>query len=432
MRRKQGLVLLSFAPALALAACRGPEAAPRGRVLLVGIDGASPRVVERLAAEGRLPNLSRLAREGVHGHLRADPPLWSPRIWSSIATGKSPEKHGITGFVNRPGEGPRRLLRSTDRRAHALWNIASRSGLRVGVVNWWNSYPPEVVDGVIVSDDAVPNVAIERRQMWKAGPTEGSAPAVHPESWRERAHRILSSGAPPVEARDCFAGNAALPPWVKAEKLSHAFQEDGRIARLALEVEREIAPGLLLVFLPGIDRVSHWLWGNFEPEGLYPESLRPAPEARREGLRCLLDYYDYTDALIGSLLARYGAQDLVLVVSDHGFEAGVLLGKLTGIHESEQARDGILYARGPGIAPGGRTESGGQPPAVNDVAPTILAWLGLPVGADMDGRPAPFLARPAPEAIASWDTLPIEHVGGAGSEAEAARLEALKELGYIE
>ena len=130
----------------------------RGRVLLVGIDGASFRVITPLSQDGQLPHLRELARHGIHGKLRAHMPLWSPRIWTSIASGKNPEKHGILGFVH-----DQVLYRSTDRKVHALWNIASDRGLSVGVVNWWDSYPPEKINGVMISDHVIPGVTRKRR-----------------------------------------------------------------------------------------------------------------------------------------------------------------------------------------------------------------------------------------------------------------------------
>ena len=140
--------------ALALAAalsCRG-RANP-GRVIVLGIDGLDPGVVERLAAEGRLPNLARLRDTGAFGRLQSRPPLLSPVIWTTIATGQPMERHGIAHFtVVDPATGERIPVTSDLRRVKALWNIASDRGLDVAVVGWWATWPPETVRGSIVSD----------------------------------------------------------------------------------------------------------------------------------------------------------------------------------------------------------------------------------------------------------------------------------------
>ncbi len=176
-------------------------------MLLVGIDGATFRIINRLTARNRLPHLQSLARDGVHGPLQSHFPLWSPRIWNSIATGKSPDKHGILGFVR-----DRKLYRSTDRKVHALWNIASDAGLTVGVVNWWNSYPPDRVDGVIVSDHVFPRVNESRRMAYQATPSDDAAPLVHPAAWQVRADEILAETVNPTSAPNIFEGNEAMPP----------------------------------------------------------------------------------------------------------------------------------------------------------------------------------------------------------------------------
>jgi hypothetical protein len=414
--------------ALALAACGGGGPAPRGRVLLIGIDGASPRVIEPLLAAGRLPNLAALAREGVWGPLRSRLPLASPRIWNTIATGKQPEKHGIRSFVRREGD-HLELLLSSDRKVHALWNIASDAGLAVGVVNFWNTYPPERIRGVMVSDHLLAAEVEGRRELAHAAAAP-PGPVVFPEDWQPRLAALLASGGRVVEVADPFANNRALPGWIfaRGNPLSARFAEDEALARIALEIEAEIRPGLLMLLLPGIDRVSHVIWGGLEPPELYPAHLRPSPSERAALVAALEAYYVYTDALVGALAARFGPDDLVLVLSDHGFEAGVRLGFLTGAHRSEAAADGVLFARGPGI-PSGRPAG---PVAIEAVTPTVLAWLGLPLALDMDGRPAPFLVVPSAGTVPSYDTRAIERLAPAPSGAEGAIVEQLRDLGYVE
>jgi len=399
----------------------------RGRVLLIGIDGATFRVINPLTDQGRLPHLQALAREGVHGPLHAHMPLWSPRIWNSISSGKHPKKHGILGFVHDEV-----LYRSTDRKVHALWNITSDAGLSVGVVNWWNSYPPEKINGVMISDHVIPGVTGERRLAHGAVEAPEGAPVVYPPDWQDRILAIAEGGPIPTDTPDPFDPGDALPAWVKTDPLSRAFRDDGRIVQMALAVDEELHPDLLMVFLPGIDRVSHWLWGNLEPEDLYPPRLRPSAEERRAGVRALYSYYEYTDELIGLLLARFGADDLRIVVSDHGFEDGVFFKTLTGQHESERAAEGVFFAQGSGIQAGGSARGVDGPLSVDDITPTVLAWLGLPIGADMDGRPAAGHDFGNIRTVPTHDTTPIERLRANESGAEPEVLERLRELGYIE
>ncbi len=420
----------ALAAVLLLACGDGSESKPRGRVLLIGIDGATPRVTGPLQREGRLPTLSRLAREGASGPLRSVPPLISPPLWTSIATGKLRAKHGIDNFAHKSEDGVQRLLDSTDRKSHALWNIASDRGLRVAVVNWWNTFPPERINGVMVSDHVVPSEIEGRIKMTKAA-AEAPAPILYPPEWETRVAQILTDGVPLTDRVNPFHAEAELPSWVKRvnrKGLARRFAEDDAIARIALTIEAETRPDLLMVFLPGIDRISHSLWGVLEPAEEYPKYLQPTPETRKVGQDALYGYYEYTDALIEKLIEPYGENDLVLVVSDHGFEAGVGLIFLTGTHNSQKALHGVLYARGPGIPAGTQATD----TSINDITPTILAWLGLPRANDMDGKPASFLQNVPEKSIATYDTTPIERITGDASGAEDTILEQLRALGYIE
>ena len=442
-RSRVAVVGLGIALALGgVAACRCGEpdgatpavAAPRGRILVFGIDAATPRLVEPWMEEGLLPNLQGLAREGAWGPLASHHPLLSPRIWTSIATGKAPKRHGIESWVHRKGPRKRRLYRSTDRKGPALWNILSDRGLRVGVVNWLITYPPEKVDGVLVSDFAIPgerrsweNMAIVhgRKNAPPQGPIDEAVTA-WPASWLERIWSLAAPGGrmPGVDDPVApWADNRFVAPLIERPRYT-----DDVAVRIALAVEEEENPDLLMVYLPGIDRISHFFWGGVEPGEAYPEDVRPTDAQRAVWREVMRTYYAYTDSLLGVLLARYGPDDLVLVVSDHGFEARGDEAGITGNHLTAAAETGVIFARGPGVPAASRIEG----MSVNDLTPTVLAWLGLPVAQDMDGRPGAFLEVEATEEIASYDRGPIERVETTSDELEKDVIEQLRVLGYVE
>ncbi len=406
----------------------------RGRVLIVGIDGASPRLTGPLAREGRLPQLRAIAEQGASGALRSIQPLLSPRIWTSVATGKTPERHGIVGWVDVDVGGRARLYTARDRRVPALWTIASQAGLEAGVVNWLLSFPPEAIDGVMISDHALPRERQSKRILGRRFARErdaelildaSQAPVRHPPDWPLPDSAQL---APRPRVANPFVGGADFPPWVPRENLAEHYRVDEQIVAWALAVDEARSPDLLMVLLQGIDRVSHRLWGNLEPAELYPEALRPDPTARARGAEALRSYYEFTDELVGRLVERFGPEDLVIVLSDHGFEAGVLRAGVTGAHETDAASEGVLFARGRGIAPG----SGIGSTTVFDIVPTVLAWWGLPPGADMDGKPAPFLQVEAPDPVPSYDGLAVELLGDEPSGNERRIQEQLRALGYLE
>ncbi len=181
-----GLQIVALA-SLVLPSCSDQPAsteaapAPRGRVAIIGIDGADPTLVARWRAEGLLPTLDRLAREGASGKIGTDSVILSPRIWTSVATGKSPAIHGIKGWVH--GAGPRkgRVYRSHDRRGHALWNIFSDQARSVSSVNWLITHPPEQVNGVVISDFAIPGQREGR--VNRLSPVEALADVAEATTW---------------------------------------------------------------------------------------------------------------------------------------------------------------------------------------------------------------------------------------------------------
>jgi len=426
---------------LSLACAAANEPLP-GRVLVVGLDGATNKVIDLLIDEGELANLAAIARMGVRGAVRPEGRILSPRIWTTFTTGVAPEQHGVKDWVKRGPGGGLQLYSNLDRRVPALWNIASAGGRRVGIVNWLMTQPPDRVNGVMISDHAIPGMTASRLPMAKGIANQRFGESAHdvvapeariayawPNDWVERSAVIRSSNHPPLtKIENPFLG----PGWQghsMFDFLRSVYRDDELTARTALEVEASLRPELLMVYLPGIDRVSHLLWQGIEVPEDPPAGVTINPAQVRASQRtALLDYYRFTDALLGRLLEGFGEDDFVLVISDHGFEATTSRVTMSGIHESEDARNGILYARGPGIAAGSHAD------AIRDTAvlPTLLAALGLPQAEDLPGSVAPFLHLPLPAAVASYNDTPFARIETPASAVGDEIIEKLRTLGYVE
>ncbi len=300
--------------------------------------------------------------------------------------------------------------------------------MTVAVINWWNTFPPEKINGVMVSDHFQGREIESRENLTNATETPGGA-LTFPEYWESRLAGLLASDDRAIHFDDPFANNDRLRFASRINaSLSDIFREDGDILRVALAVETAERPDVMLVFFPGIDRVSHYLWGMIEPPELYPEALRPNPSERKAGTKAFERYYEYTDAILGALMDRYAADDLVMVLSDHGFESGNELGFLTGVHSTTKALHGVIFARGAGISSGIDAGEIG----VLDITPTILTWLGLPIGDDMDGNVADFVGGEPVARIETHDSVPVERLEFAPSGADERILENLRALGYLE
>jgi hypothetical protein len=341
-----------------------------------------------------------------------------------------PDKHGITAWVHETEDGGKRLQLATDRKVPAIWNITSAFGLSNGVVNWLNSYPPEKIRGVVVSDFAIAGQRDARERVF-AGRQSAAGPldlgVTYPPDWAQNVDRVAREGKPLLLRENPFGGNDAFPPWMGQVIPAQSFRDDDLVTRIALEVDAQVRPSLLMVYLAGIDQVSHHLWGALEPPELYPRDLVFTGSQRRATREALEEYYVYTDQLIGKLVERFDPADLVMVVSDHGFEAGVVAQGMTGAHDSPAAQDGVIFAQGGRVHAGGSTDG----MYVDDVTPTILAWLGLPVGLDMDGHVAKFLDVRSFATVSSHDGIPIERATSQKMDIEDAIIDKLRGLGYV-
>src|SRR6185295_1799732 len=105
-------------------------------------------------------------------------PRLSPLLWTSIATGKTADKHGILNFVEPdPSGAGLRISTSTSRKTKALWNMLTQSGMRVNVVGWYASHPAEPINGVSVSNLFWEGMPAKPDEVWPM--IKG---AVHPPS----------------------------------------------------------------------------------------------------------------------------------------------------------------------------------------------------------------------------------------------------------
>ncbi len=144
------------------------------RAIILGIDGLDPRICEKMMDAGDLPNFERLRRDGSFSRLRTSTPPQSPVAWSCIASGCNPGKHGIFDFIRRdaksylpalsllrPNPSP---LRGRDsmflpaRSGPSFWKVASEKKVPASVIRWPTTFPPEEVNGRMLSGLGVPDL----------------------------------------------------------------------------------------------------------------------------------------------------------------------------------------------------------------------------------------------------------------------------------
>ncbi|MGD8819877.1 MAG: alkaline phosphatase family protein, partial [Anaerolineae bacterium] len=127
------------------------------RTLVIGLDGVTFDLLGPWIEAGELPNLQRLMDDGAWGKLRTTLPPISSSSWSSFVTGVNPGKHGLVDFVY-PGADSYKvtMINSTSRQTRSLWNWLNDAGYRVGLLGIPTTYPPEPVDGFMISGFLAP------------------------------------------------------------------------------------------------------------------------------------------------------------------------------------------------------------------------------------------------------------------------------------
>ena len=133
-------------------ACGGCSQDPGPEVWIIGLDGADWDQLGPMIERGELPHLAALRDGGASGILRSDMPMISPILWTSIATGKTPDLHGVTWFLTDAPDGSKMPISSYNRSVKAFWNIASEAGRTCGMVGWWATWPAEPINGWLASD----------------------------------------------------------------------------------------------------------------------------------------------------------------------------------------------------------------------------------------------------------------------------------------
>jgi predicted AlkP superfamily phosphohydrolase/phosphomutase len=259
------------------------------KVLIIGLDGATPDLVERWVAENKLPYLKQMMQNGVYGNLRSTYPPISPAAWTTFATGYNPGKHGTYDFRDYD---PRRyscfadtIVDSNAFAGKSIWDLVGAAGQKVGVITVPVTYPAWRVNGFMVSGYPTPDAA--------------KSFAYPPE---------LGQRIPPLTEDSAF---------FKSASQNEVLKELVRITHLRTDVSIEELKkddyGLFIMVIGATDRAHHDWWKFIDSE-------HPAYDAREAALygNYILEVYQAADACIGKFLEVVDDDTTVIVMSDHG------------------------------------------------------------------------------------------------------------------
>ena len=387
----------------------------------MGWDGADWKLITPLLDRGLLPNLAALINRGVMGKLSTLSPMVSPLLWTSLATGKRADKHGILVRAEFDAEvGALQPISGASRATATVWEILQAQGIPGHVINWPASHPAEGVNGVVVSD-RYPRVAASFDEPWPVQPGT-IAPACVEEALAElRVHPAELPGEQLL---------AFIPELARIDQ-----HTDPRVLAVAEVVAETVSVHaattwamasepweFVAVHYGGLEQLGHRFM-RYEPPRLAHVSEDDF-ELYRD---VMTGAYCFHDVMLGRLMELAGDDCTVLLVSDHGFCTGAFRPQGTQPDTSLQWHrgTGVFCLAGEGI----RQDELLHQVGILDVAPTILTLFGLAVGNDMEGRPllAAWTTPPVALRTPSWDEILGPRTPTVTTTA-GAPLEALAEL----
>ena len=405
------------------------------KVLVIGWDAADWKVIDPLMDQGLMPNLERLVNEGVRGRLATLSPPLSPMLWTSIATGMRPYKHGILGFSEVGPDGKTiRPVTNVHRKVKAIWNILTQEKLRTHVIGWWPSHPAEPINGIMISN------FYQRAHRPITEPWVMRDGTVHP---KEMSLHFGDLRIHPNE----FTG-AHIAPFVPDFAKVDQDKEQGliSIARILADCATVHAAATYIIeheewdFL-GVyyDAIDHFKHAFMK---FHPPRRDHIPEREFELYKGVVAAaYRYHDMMLGRLLELAGEETTVMLISDHGFHPDHLrprsIPKEPAGPAYEHSPFGIFCLKGPGIKKDELIHGAG----LLDITPTLLMLFDLPVARDMDGKPLVDVFETPPElkVIDSWENVegecgmhPKNETSDALSDMDRGSLQQLVDLGYID
>ncbi|MFA5356856.1 MAG: alkaline phosphatase family protein [Candidatus Omnitrophota bacterium] len=261
----------------------------RYKIILIGLDAAGWNVILPLIEEGKLPNIKRLMDNGCWGNLKTLEGRTSWAIWTSIATGKSLQVHGITDFMGTDAAtGEKVPYYSGSRKVKAIWNILGEYRKKVGIVGYLVTWPAERVNGVMISEGA------DESDFFSSNYSK-------PSFERLLSEREFNSFRKATDTAFILKGE---DKWI--------IDRDYFVLGFSKYLLKKMKFDFFCLYIRGIDSLSH-------------RYCRYVQDGTLGGLPCYKEvisgYYIWCDNAIGDLLKIAGKYATVVIVSDHGFKA---------------------------------------------------------------------------------------------------------------
>ncbi len=269
----------------------GSAKGPFSKVLLIGLDGATFDVLGPLMDQGKLPVLKSLVEGGTSARLESTKPPITPAAWTTFMTGKGPGRHGIIDFLRYDPMRNELMLNNNQKISQpTIWQILSEKKYRVGSINVPMTYPPEPVNGFMISGfDTPPGEPFTYPRELQDALLAKYPDYTHEKKWARKA----------TGGDDLFAHN-----------LGYIKQSFERGYDLACFCGEKYGWDVMMVLFKLVDNLQHKAWRYID------ERTRDSNPARRQ---LTIDCWVKLDEVLGKLKAladKNGAT--IMMMSDHG------------------------------------------------------------------------------------------------------------------
>jgi hypothetical protein len=428
------------------------------KVVVLGMDALEDSLLNSLIEMGELPHFAKMRDEGYLGTLQSEAPYFSPEIWTTFATGRPKDEHGINAFTRiNPETGRLEPLSALDRKVSTFWEFLGGCGLSSIVVNWYYSWPTGEIKGFNLTNYAwkpkfgkgfigIPHYDELPGKDWPVGIMETVSQAIADRPYISEDDYALAGVLP-----DIPAATADGTPLEGGPPLPHYLERDVLAANACFWLMDHEDWNVAAVYLEFPDVLCHLIWPahayRWERLTGEPANLPPIPPQRRELAEetgdTIIEAYRFEDKLLGLAMDRWGDEAVIVVVSDHGFNTlypprEILIG--------DDQTQRMMYWHDPTGVFGlwGRHVQQGVTGEITiyDFLPTVMALLGVPAAQDMPGRvveealePEFFnraKAGPLAERPATYDPQERQVDRDIVNVVGEVELERLRALGYIQ
>jgi len=263
-----------------------------GKVLVIGLDGATFDIINPLIEKDKLPNINILIKQGVCGNLISTIPPLSPNAWTTFATGKNAGKHGIYSFTEQKLNSYEiQFVNSLSRKAKPIWSILSKAGKKVGVINMPITYPPDKVNGFMISGMDTPGKECD---------------FTYPKDLKKHILKKFD-----YEIDYSFLGS--LNKYTGQKILDNLYKVEKKRIDVAKYLMNKYEWDFFFIVLVALDRVQHFFWHCMDEK--HPRYYEEGAELFRNAI---FEMYEKMDSLVGELIDDLEDSANIIIMSDHG------------------------------------------------------------------------------------------------------------------